>query len=351
MRFDIEKSLTLQGNEASHPPFSHDVVREGDAKALLTKDFERPFDLLHEAPIRLRILEVKPEKFIFGIVAHHLAIDGWSLARMLEKVCDIYNAKLKNEPVPSIPWQPFVGYQKEYIHQQSLPANQESVRYWQKVNFTAKPFLSNYQSLTKGHRAIYILNKKYYLKVKELARANKVTPFLFLLCCFTRSMAKVLKKEEFLLSVPIASRDWDLAEFVMGNCVNLMPMDLHLDKSGSLSADLEKIKSQYLDSIGNSLVPIQTIEAEKRLDLTQIHFNFEPSAEEPKLFGAEIEFYPFPISHVEKPIIVNVNDTKKTYYIELDYQFQALDLIKALTIFTEAERVINQFSALHNPSP
>jgi hypothetical protein len=84
-------------------------------------------------------------------------------------------------------------------------------------------------------------------------------------------------------------------------------------------------------------------------DLTQLHFNFEPSVEEPKLEGLEIDFYPFPVNQVERPVIINVNDTKKTYYIEIDFQFQALDLIQALTVFTETERAINKFGG--SPAP
>jgi hypothetical protein len=36
----------------------------------------------------MRLLETKPGKAVLGIVAHHLALDGWSLARLLEKGCD-----------------------------------------------------------------------------------------------------------------------------------------------------------------------------------------------------------------------------------------------------------------------
>jgi predicted DNA-binding ribbon-helix-helix protein len=352
IRFNIADGTFRNTELTLRPSFLFSQpAREGDAKGILTKEFETPFDLEKEAPIRLQLLEVKPGKYILGVVAHHIAIDGWSLAKLLEKVCDVYNAKKDGLSMPAIPWESFIDYEKEFHRQQGLPPMQDSRSYWSKKEFNAPPLLANYSSVTKGHRAIYILNKKYYQKVKELARHNKVTPFLFLLTCFMRSMAKVLKKDAFLLAVPIASRDWDQAEFVIGNCVNLMPMDLHLDPNNSLVADLEKVKAQYIDSIGHTLVPVAEIERAKAQDLTQVHFNFEPSAEEPKLSGAEIEFYPFPINHVEKPIIINVNDTKKTYYIELDYQFQAIDLIKALTIFTEAERVINQFSALHTPKP
>lgn len=322
-------------------------ARDAEVKTLLTQDFERPFDLTKEAPLRLRLVQTKPNKAILGLVAHHLCIDGWSLSRLLEKVTDSYNALARGEGLPALPWESYWDYLEEHARQLGAPATAASREFWVKQEFKAAPYLPDYRPETKGHRVIYILNKKYYAKIKELAKANKVTPFLFLLTCFTRSMAKVLKKHDFLLSVPIATRDWDRAEFVIGNCVNLMPLDVHLSEEVDLLADLKRMRALYVDHIGHALVPTHEIQAQHPgKDLTQLHFNFEPSVEEPKLEGLELEFYPFPITQVEKPLIINVNDTKKTYYVEIDYQFQALDLVKALTLFTETERVINKIGTL-----
>lgn len=318
-------------------------MREAEVKALFTADFGGKFNLLTDSPLRLRLLETKPGKYVLGIVAHHLALDGWSLARLLEKSCDAYNALAGNEALPALPWQPYWNYMDEYYRQIGHESSAKSAAFWRGQDLKSPPLLQPYAEKTRGHRVIYILNKKYYQKVKDLAKANRVTPFLFLLHAFSRSLSKVVARPEFIISVPIASRDWDQAEFVLGNCVNLLPMKVTLSQDAL--ADLAKIRATYLDSIAHSLVPFQKIQADQSEDLSQIHFNFEPSVEEPELTGLEIDFFPFPVNQVEKPIIINVNDTKKTYYIEIDYQAEALDLMKALTIFTETERVINRMEA------
>jgi iturin family lipopeptide synthetase A len=318
---------------------------------LLTTNFETPFDLERQAPLRVQLLQVKAEKYILALVAHHLAIDGWSLARLLEHTCHAYNALIRNAELPHLPWEPYWGYLQEHERQLEKPAALKSRAHWAGKKFTAPPLLVLYEMQTKGNRVIYILNKKYYKKVKELAKAAKVTPFLFLLTCFHRALGKVLKREKNVISVPIAAREWPRAEFVVGTCVNLIPLELTLDSEGDLRRDLAHVKSAYVDCIGHAQVPMQNIQAEQPVDLTQIHFNFEPSVEEPELDGCEINFFPFPISQAEKPIIINVNDTKDTYYIEIDYQYQALDLLKALTLFTETERLIRQAEAPHTPAP
>ena len=40
------------------------------------------FDLSAEIPIRAQIYSVAPEQYVVGIVPHHIAFDGWSLAVM-----------------------------------------------------------------------------------------------------------------------------------------------------------------------------------------------------------------------------------------------------------------------------
>ena len=343
-RFDPAAGTQRKAGSRGKLRFEMGEAREGEVKRIFAKDFEMPFDLTVDAPIRFHLLENKPGKYILGIVAHHLALDGWSIARLLEKSCDAYNALVKGEPCPSFPWEPYREFAEQFEARTSPAALAAARAFWERQSFLAPPLLQPYEEVTRGHRVIYILNKKFYQKVKELAKREKVTPFLFLMVCFTRALGKVLKRSEFLLSVPVASRDWGKAEFVIGNCVNLVPMDikLHDDARGDLAA----VKNRYLDTLEHSLFPVEEIASMHGKDLTQLHFNFEPSVEEPEMENVEIDFYPFPVTQVEKPIIINVNDTKKTYYVELDYQFQALDLVKALTVFTEAERMINQIEKL-----
>ncbi|RYZ94843.1 MAG: hypothetical protein EOP11_25805, partial [Proteobacteria bacterium] len=276
--------------------FTSDEAPDAEVKVRFVKVFERPFDLEREAPLRLCLLQTKPGKAILGIVAHHLALDGWSLARLLERATDAYNALCRNEPLPPLAWESFAAYAKNLKFRLDAPAAAASAAFWRTKVFTAAPFLEAYRPETRGHRVIYIFNKKYYQKIRELAKAHRVTPFLFLLTCFSRSLGKVLNRRDLLLSVPIASRDGDREEFVLGNCVNLMPFEIQLDPDLDYARDLKAMRERYVDAIGHAQTPMAEIQTMHSVDLTQIHFNFEPSVEEPKLEGLEIEFYPFPIT-------------------------------------------------------
>ena len=335
-RFDLNAGTQWLG-EKIPLCFEFQKVREAEVKKILTENFERNFDLLRESPLRLSLFQLKEDKCILGIVAHHIALDGWSLARFLETSCDLYNALVRGEALPPIPWQSYWKYLEQVTKN---PPSETNRNFWQGQKFSSLPLPETKGK--KGQRVIYIFNKKYYQKIREAAKAKQVTPFLFLLACFSQSLGKVLKRDKHLLSIPFALRDFEGAEFVLGNCVNLLPLEVNLQADDFFKA----IREAYLDRFSHASLPFAEIQKMHESDLSLLHFNFEPSVEEPDLEGMQVDFYPYPISKVEKPIIINVNDTKKTYYVEIDYQVDALQFVQALTIFTETERFINQ----HNPS-
>jgi glutamate-1-semialdehyde aminotransferase/3-oxoacyl-(acyl-carrier-protein) synthase/acyl carrier protein len=327
-------------------PLSFEMNRasEADLKNRLKEFFSLPFRLESESCIRVNLLEVKPGKIIFALVAHHLPLDGWTISRFLERVTDRYNESLGEPKKEHQPWEPYIFHRRHYRESLLKPNAIESRLFWRKQKFVSPPLLLADYGKTEGHRVIYIFNKKYYEKIRRLAREEKVTPFLFLLTCFSKVLGKILSRDGLQISVPIAMREQERAEFVAANCVNLLPLDIAL--SPDLKKLLGEVKDQYLDKLRHGLIPIHEIEEIQGRDLSQIHFNFEPAVEEPKLKNLEFNFYPFPISQVEKPIIINVNDTKKTYYVELDFQFAALEFTQALRVFTEVERQINDLDRI-----
>ena len=51
------------------------------------------FDLSTDIPIRVQIYSVAPEQHVVGIVVHHIAFDGWSLAPMVRDISAAYQAR------------------------------------------------------------------------------------------------------------------------------------------------------------------------------------------------------------------------------------------------------------------
>ncbi len=83
------------------------------------------FDLSAQIPIRAQIYSVAPERYVVGIVVHHIAFDGWSPAPMVRDVGQAYRARCAGR-APS--WAPlavqYVDYtlwQREWLGAESDP--------------------------------------------------------------------------------------------------------------------------------------------------------------------------------------------------------------------------------------
>lgn len=75
-----------------------DAARRRAAQAVHDA-YQRPFDLARGPLVRGLIARVTPQETLFGLTAHHIVVDGWSLGLLLEEISHQYAEG--HEPQPS----------------------------------------------------------------------------------------------------------------------------------------------------------------------------------------------------------------------------------------------------------
>jgi hypothetical protein len=114
----LQKPLQTVHREVELPfelqDWTHIDPAEHDAKFqnCLKEDRLLGFDVTVAPPMRITLVKCSPEKYIFWWRFHHILMDGWSFAIVLDEWLKLYRAYyLKEEPREMPPYYPF----KEYV--------------------------------------------------------------------------------------------------------------------------------------------------------------------------------------------------------------------------------------------
>ena len=177
------------------------------------------FDLSAEIPIRAQIYSVGPEQHVVGIVVHHIAFDGWSLAPMVRDVAEAYRARRRGR-APG--WAPlavqYVDYtlwQQEWLGAESDPDSviAGQLRYWRQEladlpevvslpTDRARPPVPSY----RGDGVEVRIDPQVWAGVKALAAAHNATASMVLQAVMAVVLHRAGAGEDVVMGTPIAGR-------------------------------------------------------------------------------------------------------------------------------------------------
>ena len=230
------------------------------------------FDLSAEIPIRVQIYSVGPEQHVVGIVVHHIAFDGWSLAPMVRDVAEAYRARRQGQapgwaPLP-VQYVDYTLWQREWLGAESDPDSviAGQLAYWRQeladlpevVSLPAdraRPPVPSY----RGDGVQVRIDPPVWAGVKALAAAHNATASMVLQAVMAVVLHRAGVGEDVAMGTPIAGRLDQALDDLVGFFVNTWVLRVGVNSAHRFSDVLERVRQKALDAYSNQDVPFELL--------------------------------------------------------------------------------------------
>jgi amino acid adenylation domain-containing protein len=247
----------------------------------LRSETHTPFDLTNGPVFRVRFFRQSDSTKLpsghLHIMAHHIAIDGWSLDLLLNELGILYQncvqAKALGLSITSDVYSmlPPVGttmVEFSYFQRKLLQSAEGDrlLSFWQRTLSAPLPLLQLPTDRTRPPVATYhgdiyswVLPERQAAGLRALAKAEKSTMYMLLLSTYLMLLHKYSHQDDILLGTPMACRSHLHLERTIGNLVN--PVVLRADMKGdpSFSQLLLRVKQLVIAAFSHQDLPFSTV--------------------------------------------------------------------------------------------
>ena len=172
------------------------------------------FDL-HGGPLyRVHVFRVAPEEHVLFLMVNHLVWDGWSFDIFYQEMAALYGAFCRNQPAPLAPlrltYADFAAWQEEWVTSAEMATQ---LTYWKgRLEGAIDPvempadFPRPAVQSGKGSALWVDLPNAVADRVREVAKARGLTPFMVLFALYAAFIHQQTRRKDFVVGVPVRGR-------------------------------------------------------------------------------------------------------------------------------------------------
>ncbi|MGW0177078.1 amino acid adenylation domain-containing protein, partial [Rhodococcus sp. NPDC003322] len=312
-------------------------VTEEELAGRLAEFASGGFDVATEIPIRIRLFEVtepgadaaERDEFAVGIVVHHIAADGVSLAVLARDVVAAYTARHSGE-APT--WNPlaiqygdYTLWQRERLgvedDQESLSAKQ--IEFWRAElagvpdqldlpSDRPRPLAQSFD----GGRLRFGIPAQTYQSLVSFARAQGVTPFMVTHAALAVLLSRLSGTSDIAVGTVVAGRGEPALDDLVGMFVNTLVLRTEVDGGGSFADLLTQVRDRDLAAFAHADVPFE--------QLVQVLRPARSTSRHP-LFQVGLSFENMERARVELPELTVTADEVRVDLSKFDLQLTVAD--------------------------
>ena len=253
-------------------------------------ELRRQWDLARGPLVRVRVWQVDDREYAFFLGLHHIVCDGWSMSVLLRELIESYSQRAAGgaPQLADLPVQ-YADYSVWHRRWLEGPDAAAHLAAWERL-LTGAPRLHLPASTTSAaeDRSVgkrVTLSADVTQKLKALATAQSVTPFMVLLAAYAILLSRYSGQDDVVVGSPLASRTHAELENVVGCFMNPLPFRVDLSGNPTFRQLIDRVSKTALDVYAHQDVPFDALV--RRMDpLRQSEF--------PPLYQAMFLFQNFP---------------------------------------------------------
>jgi len=275
--------------------------RQRQVNEWLSEEAQQTFDFVHGPLLKAFMLELEEHEHILVITTHHIINDGWSFGALLGELKELYEAECKG--VPSQLRQP-----RRFSDYARLKAGEKqgqdfSEGYWRARFAGALPVLelpTDHQrppvQTFSGAQHRLIMQPSLKADLKQLSAKQNCTLFMLLFGAFKVLLYHLTGQNDLVVGIPSAGQTSTDAGYLIGYCVNLLPIRSRLAGDMAFTGYLASLKDTMANAYDHQDYPYSKLlkvlnlsHAPGRSPLVEAVFNLDRSGPSPDFYGLKVE--------------------------------------------------------------
>ncbi|MBE7122189.1 non-ribosomal peptide synthetase [Bacillus cereus] len=241
--------------------------KETQAMKLIQQEASKPFDLVKGPLFRFGVICLTDQEHLVYINIHHIVFDGWSLSVFMNELEVLYKAYLDSEPsiLPelSIQYIDYAYWQRRWSEGKEF---NKQLSYWKKQLSGELPNLQlptnrlcSKRQTASGANYKFKLSSTLSDQLKLWSRQEGITLNMTLLAAFKVLLFKYTGQKDLLVGTPIAGRNREEIEKLIGFFVNTLLIRTNLNGNPTFKEFLNQVRDVCLEAYSNQDVPFEKV--------------------------------------------------------------------------------------------
>ncbi|MFE3293293.1 amino acid adenylation domain-containing protein, partial [Rhodococcus sp. NPDC059234] len=248
------------------------VVDERELARRIHAEVSAGFDVTARVPVRGALFVLGAEEHVLVLMAHHIAVDGFSMGPLSRDLVRAYAARAAGR-APE--WSPLAVQYADYtLWQRRLLGDDHDVGsvaarqlgYWTSTLAGAPDLLGlptdrprPLQQSFRGARTGFAIEPRLHRRIEEFARRHGTSVFMTVHAALAVLLSRLGDTDDIVIGTPVAGRGEPALDNLVGMLVGTLALRTRVDAARSFSDLLAAVREVDLSAFGHADLPFERV--------------------------------------------------------------------------------------------